>query len=156
MLCACLRLIGHSDSESHNSEDNSDDGAGAAALCALPRYLCVDEPQDQSIEGEKADVIDGPTVQAHVDLAMTAGGPHNVPALAANLELPNFPMMIQQFLHDQHHDHADPLEFDPGTVPAFMGRVSTFSSTSASFYAPSDLSGTGGMRHEYIRATPTW
>lgn len=84
------------------------------------------------------------------------GGPRNVPALAANLELPNFPMMIQQFLHDQHHDHADPLEFDPGTAPAFMGRVSTFSSASASFYAPSDLSGTGGMRREYIRATPTW
>ncbi|KAG0700037.1 hypothetical protein DFH29DRAFT_983264 [Suillus ampliporus] len=117
------------------------------------------ETRIQSIEGETVEVIDGPTVQAHVDLAtmVISGGADNIPALAANLGLPNIPTMIQQFLHDQHHvTNTNPPEVDPATAPIFMGRVSTFSSVSASFYAPSDLSGTGGMRHEHIRATPTW
>ncbi|KAG2028580.1 hypothetical protein BDR03DRAFT_988345 [Suillus americanus] len=85
------------------------------------------------------------------------GGAHDVSALARDLELPNFPTMIQQFLHNQLHiaDHKPP-DFDPVTAPAFMGRVSVFSSAAASFYAPSDLSGTGGMQHEHIQATTSW
>lgn len=65
--------------------------------------------------------------------------------------------MIQQFLYDQLHvgDHEAP-DFDPVAAPSFMGRVSVFSSAAASFHAPSDLSGTGGMRREHIRATTSW
>lgn len=40
--------------------------------------------------------------------------------------------------------------------PSFGGRISTFNSASSRFYAPSDLSGVGGMHTEYIRSTPMW
>ncbi|KAG1893039.1 uncharacterized protein F5891DRAFT_1196926 [Suillus fuscotomentosus] len=84
------------------------------------------------------------------------GGAHDVSALALELELPNFPTMIQQFLYDQLHvgDHEAP-DFDPVAVPSFMGRV-VFSSAAGSFHAPSDLSGTGGMQREHIQATTSW
>ncbi|KAG2742414.1 hypothetical protein P692DRAFT_20749541 [Suillus brevipes Sb2] len=74
-----------------------------------------------------------------------------------DLDLPTLPTMIQQFLHNQLHIGDDePPEFDPATAPSYMGRVSVFSSVAASFYAPSDLSGTGGMQREHIQATPSW
>ncbi|KAG1886571.1 hypothetical protein F4604DRAFT_1877832 [Suillus subluteus] len=85
------------------------------------------------------------------------GGARDVPTLALALGLPEFPTMIQQFLYNQLHltdrEHA---AFDPATAPAFMGRILIYSSVAASFYAPSDLSGTGGMRREHIRATTSW
>jgi hypothetical protein len=85
MLCKNLRLVrfffdkinllslliiytGYSDSESHDGEDDKSDDDQALP----PRYLRINEPQSQSIEGETVEVIDGPTVQAHVDLATTA------------------------------------------------------------------------------------
>jgi hypothetical protein len=40
--------------------------------------------------------------------------------------------------------------------PHFFGRISIFHSAVATYYAPSDLSGIGGMRREWIRATPSW
>ncbi|KAG2116276.1 hypothetical protein DEU56DRAFT_974984 [Suillus clintonianus] len=112
-----------------------------------------------ALRGEAGDIIDGPTIQAHVDLAANpvSGGARDVSALALDLELPTFPTMLQQFLHDQIHiADPEPPVFDPATAPVFMGRVSLFSSAAASFYAPSDLSGTGGMRREQIRATHSW
>ncbi|KAG1854630.1 hypothetical protein F4604DRAFT_1932695 [Suillus subluteus] len=133
--------------ESLNDDDDDDNNnAVAAAPQVLPNSLHINEPQDQSVEGDVADIIDGPTIEAHVELAASPGGAHDVSALALELGLPNFPTILQQFLYDQLHiADPDPPIFDPATVPAFMGRVSVFSSAAASFYAPSDLSSTGGM-----------
>ncbi|KAG2112213.1 uncharacterized protein F5147DRAFT_744532 [Suillus discolor] len=69
-----------------------------------------------SIEVDTAEIVDGPPVQAHVELAALAipGGTCNISALALKLELPNFPTMVQQFLYDQLHvgDHEAP-DFNP-------------------------------------------
>ena len=35
-------------------------------------------------------------------------------------------------------------------------RVDVYHSAAALYHAPSDLSGIGGMHHEYIHATPSW
>jgi hypothetical protein len=40
--------------------------------------------------------------------------------------------------------------------PIINGRFSLYNSAAATFYAPSDPSGTGGMRREHIRATSSW
>jgi hypothetical protein len=40
--------------------------------------------------------------------------------------------------------------------PDFAERVFIFNSARAVFYAPSDVSGVGGMHHERIRATKSW
>jgi hypothetical protein len=41
-------------------------------------------------------------------------------------------------------------------LPDFYGRVAVYNSAIAKFYAPSDLSGVGGMRRERIRAMQSW
>jgi hypothetical protein len=108
-------------------------------------------------------------VQAYVELATTPckfdfskialrncipivlAGKLQVPALAHLLGLPTFSLMLQEFMHDQlHTEHPDRPEFNPATAPQYLGKVSTFNSAAASFYAPSDLSGTGGMQREHI------
>ncbi|KAI6100048.1 hypothetical protein EDD16DRAFT_1497207, partial [Pisolithus croceorrhizus] len=38
----------------------------------------------------------------------------------------------------------------------YEGRISIHNSASLTFYAPSDLSGIGGMHQEYICTTPAW
>ncbi|KAG1808758.1 hypothetical protein EV424DRAFT_1543334 [Suillus variegatus] len=142
-----------------NDSDDNDNNELADTLQALPNCLRINEQPNQSVEVDAAEIVDGPAAQAHVELAALPipGGAHDVSALALELKLPNFPTMIQQFLYDQLHvgDHEAP-DFDPVAAPSFMGRVSVFSSAAASFHAPSDLSGTGGMRHEHIRATTSW
>ena len=40
--------------------------------------------------------------------------------------------------------------------PVIEGKIHIFKSATATFYAPSDISGIAGMRHEYIRATSSW
>ncbi|KAG1867187.1 hypothetical protein DFJ58DRAFT_654449 [Suillus subalutaceus] len=50
----------------------------------------------------------------------------------------------------------NPAPFNPATAPIFLGKVTLFNSAAATFYAPSDLSGTGGMCREHIWSTPSW
>jgi hypothetical protein len=90
-------------------------------------------------------------------VTLVSGCVRNVHTLALDLGLPRLPMMIREFLHDQLHsaDH-NPPDLDPLTAQVFAGKVSVFNSAAASFYAPSDISGTGGMRREHIRSTPSW
>ncbi|KAG2367402.1 hypothetical protein BDR07DRAFT_1448953 [Suillus spraguei] len=119
--------------------------------------LRIHEPQNQSIEVDAGEIIDGPTVESHVELALTPRCARNVHALSLELDLPRLPFMIQEFIHDQHYsDDPNPPEFDPATAQVFLGKLTLFNSAAASFHAPSDLSGTGGMHREHIRATPLW
>lgn len=63
-------------------------------------------------------------------------------------------MLAAHFLYDQLH--PDTLLDDDIMPPASYyvdEQISVFSSAVATYYAPSDLSGIGGMHHEYIRAT---
>ncbi|KAG1846295.1 hypothetical protein F4604DRAFT_1884183 [Suillus subluteus] len=122
-----------------------------------PMFLNVNEPKHRSIKGELSEIVDGPTVEAHVELAATPRGRYDVHALGDELGLPHFQQMIQEFLHDQAHTaNPDPPVFDPASAPLFLGRISIFNSAAASFYAPSDLSGTGGMRCEHIHTVSSW
>jgi hypothetical protein len=41
-------------------------------------------------------------------------------------------------------------------LPQLSGKVHVYASARAVFYAPSDLSGLGGLRHERIRSTESW
>lgn len=83
--------------------------------------------------------------------------------LANYLTVPDFATLLTRFIHDQVHPTA-PVEDDSELPPAYyrfvmnpqLCKVFIFSSAAATFYAPSDVSGTGGMRRERIRATPSW
>ena len=80
-----------------------------------------------------------------------------VVALADELNIPNLPELVQQFLCGQlYPDTHDPTTISHLECPGYHGNISIYNLASSMFYAPSDLSGVGGMRCEYIRATPAW
>ncbi|KAG1891828.1 uncharacterized protein F5891DRAFT_963977, partial [Suillus fuscotomentosus] len=81
-----------------------------------------------------------------------------VPALAIELGIPQLSALVHQFLFEQLHpnnpqDLSDIPEFQ---FPNYDGGISIFNSASSRFYAPSDISGVGRMRTEYIWACPLW
>lgn len=66
--------------------------------------------------------------------------------------------LIRRFLFDQKYpDNEIPgSDINLSLCPRFSGRISVYHSAVATYYAPSDTSGVGGMYRERIRATPTW
>lgn len=92
---------------------------------------------------------------------LARGYPSQAAQIAEFLSIPNpnhVLHLIRVFLFDQLYPHA----ITPGSeqpldqLPQFNGRLKVFHSAVAEFYAPSDPSGSGGMRREHIRATPMW
>jgi len=53
--------------DNHEDSDLQSDDDGAAP--PQSGRFRVDEPQNQSVEGELDEILDGPTVEAHVELA---------------------------------------------------------------------------------------
>jgi hypothetical protein len=67
-------------------------------------------------------------------------------------------MLIRRFIYDQiFPDNVfSTLEVPLTACPFFSGKVHVFNSAVATFHAPSDPSGAGGMRQEHIRAVASW
>ncbi|KAG1889251.1 hypothetical protein F4604DRAFT_1915119 [Suillus subluteus] len=76
------------------------------------------------IDIDDSEIVDGPTVLAYVVLAKTP------------------------------HDPRDPADVPTRSLPWHEGKLQVFNSTATTFFAPSDLSGTGGMQWEHIHACP--
>lgn len=80
--------------------------------------------------------------------------------LATELDQPNFIISIRRFLYEQLHGRNNPSgahDVPEHGLPALYGeRLAIYPSARATFYAPSDLCGTGGMSYERIRAVPSW
>ncbi|KAG2108411.1 uncharacterized protein F5147DRAFT_799705 [Suillus discolor] len=127
----------------------------SAAMNALAAPLWI------SIDGD-LEIDDGPTVlQAFVQLAKTPQWKKHaqtVPALAEELSIPRLPDLLAQFLFQQLHpdDHRDPCDVPLVECPRYLNKILVFNSASSRFYAPSDLSSSGGMRTEHIRSSPSW
>jgi hypothetical protein len=137
-----------------------------------------------SMENDDEDVdcepYDGPTVFNHVVLAKTRGThiihihslyshlsnlksaarsyPHDFDDLGHHINHPNLSALVRRFLYDQMNPDSEVLgsTVDLSECPELYGSASVFNSAVAVFYAPSDLSGIGGMYRERIRATPAW
>lgn len=79
-------------------------------------------------------------------------------ALSRTLHIPDLPQLIRRFLYDQLLPNSieSGAEVDLNKCPTFSGIVRIFHSAVATFHAPSDPSGIGGMHRERIRATPVW
>lgn len=80
--------------------------------------------------------------------------------LAVKINQPNLSVLIRRFLFDQLNPNY-PLSSSslPQSSYPYLDNstiISTYSSALATFYAPSDQSGIGGMHFEHIRATPLW
>jgi hypothetical protein len=74
------------------------------------------------------------------------------------IDQPDLVNLIQQFLHDQccSDSESDESSSNNLNLPEFHGKICIFSSAVATFHAPSDISGIGGMRYEHIHAVATW
>src|ERR1700721_1857421 len=76
--------------------------------------------------------------------------------LVVKINQPNLPILIRHFLFRQlNPNHAGPVSSLPHASYPHLDNstiISVHSSALATFYAPSDPSGIGGMRCEYIRA----
>jgi hypothetical protein len=75
--------------------------------------------------------------------------------IAAQIEQPDFPDLIRQFIYNQQHSD-DVSNASISDLPMFYGKIAIYSSALATFHAPSDISGIGGMRRERIRAVKSW
>ncbi|KAL4069122.1 hypothetical protein J3A83DRAFT_4359153 [Scleroderma citrinum] len=82
--------------------------------------------------------------------------PRDIHLLAHYIQQPRLPLLTHHFLHFQLQDDMDPNinnEMLPNLSNSF---VSVFFSAIPMFYAPSNLSGLGGMHSEHIWSTPCW
>jgi hypothetical protein len=70
---------------------------------------------------------------------------------------PRLGLLLRRFLHDQLHPEGPSSEaLADEDLPSFWGRINVYKRAHATYYAPGDFSGTGGMHREIIRATPSW
>jgi hypothetical protein len=88
------------------------------------------------------------------------GYPKTLGSLMGYVAEPRLPEYIRRFLYDQIYPNADLCGMDVSLEAcpkvSLSLQISVFHSALATYYAPSDLSGIGGMHREWIRATPSW
>lgn len=84
------------------------------------------------------------------------GYPQNLLDLAEFIQQPDLPFALQRFLFLVDHPDSATIPSSPLDLPQFQGRVHVHHSAQATFFAPSDLCGAGGMHQERIRSTPSW
>jgi len=142
--------------DDHNNEDNSDHDKG----------------DDEGGDGDSG-AVDGPTVEAYVDLAKTACkyyftgyclihiltftvGKVDPEEFGTEIEQPELLNLIRKFIYEQQHSDDVSNASTISDLPAFHGKITIYSSALATFHAPSDFSGIGGMRCERIRAVKSW
>lgn len=85
------------------------------------------------------------------------GYPGTLLEIGTHISIPNLPDLVAVYLYDQANSDTPWEPSDPLPIlPEISKRIHIVHSATATFYAPSDPSGTGGMRQEMIRATPSW
>lgn len=78
--------------------------------------------------------------------------------LAEKFGCPNFIELCRRFLYSQVYDdhHLPPEQVDIDDCPVLDYTIRVYNSASATFYAPSEVAGPGGMHRELIRCTDNW
>ncbi|KAF5372219.1 hypothetical protein D9758_004938 [Tetrapyrgos nigripes] len=120
-------------------------------------------PQEEDDEDtEESGDSDEPYSQGDVKLSTKAarGVPRDINTLAAYINQPTLPILLRQFLYTQQHLANGPqgCNVPLASCPELERNQKVFlhNSAKATFFAPSDMSGLGGMRHERIRSTTSW
>ncbi|KAH7904887.1 hypothetical protein BJ138DRAFT_1118986 [Hygrophoropsis aurantiaca] len=144
-----------------NNDANNNAGAAPTQTINIANAPAHQPSVQDSSNEDNGETDNGPTcVEAHVQLARTPRRkcPRRISSLAVELNIPDLPHLVRSFLFDQMrpHDPSDVSDVSLVQFPEYTGKISIFNSASSRFYAPSDISGIGGMRTEYIRACPKW
>lgn len=84
--------------------------------------------------------------------------PRDMYQLAHYIRRPRFPELVRRFLYEQLNPEMQDSAFNIplDQCPDFRGRIYIYNSAVATFHAPSDISGIGGLRRERIRASRKW
>ncbi len=66
--------------------------------------------------------------------------------------------MVRRFLYEQLSTNLEvaPEDVDLNQCPQYHGKITVYPSAVSTYYAPSDLSGIGGLHRERIRAMTSW
>ncbi|KIO08900.1 hypothetical protein M404DRAFT_109073, partial [Pisolithus tinctorius Marx 270] len=104
---------------------------------------------------DNGEAVDCPTsIEAHVELAHTTQmkWARTVTDLAIELGLSHLPTILEEFLPQQANtdDYHDLCDIPLSECPIYSNKITIVNSAAALFYVPSDISGIGGMWHEYI------
>ena len=91
-----------------------------------------------------------------IHLISILAGKQMAESVQQTLKQPDFIDLIHRFLYAQCHPESNIEHISLDDLPAFHEKVTLYPSAIATFYAPSNISGTGGMRCEYIHATSDW
>ncbi|KAI0360029.1 hypothetical protein OH77DRAFT_1586687 [Trametes cingulata] len=137
------------------SQDSGDEVPVAPASSSNP----LDDADDDDEAGlEDSGVVPGPRLSGFVVLPQKHQRryPNTLSQLSTFIGVPNLCTLVARFLYQQRHPKDD-LPDDEDLLPCpSNARVRVYHSAIATFYAPSDPSGIGGMHREHIRATPSW
>ncbi|KAH9988482.1 hypothetical protein BJV77DRAFT_1061409 [Russula vinacea] len=117
---------------------------GIGLMLAWQQILSnVDEDEDDEDDGNVA----GPKVEAYVDLVKTPCKCYYTEFILTTLPL-------------KSNNQTLPSSYDNSSMtknlPLFYQKITVYPSAVATFHAPSDISGVGGMRCECIRAVESW
>ncbi|KAF9227239.1 hypothetical protein BS17DRAFT_861754 [Gyrodon lividus] len=138
----------------------------SAAISSLARALPSLGDNNDGANPTNDDIQRTASMQADNDMSVADNSPtdlsrqrpHTVSILAEELCIPNLSDLLRHFLFDQINPNhpSDHSEVPLAACPHYDGHISTFNSASSRFYAPSDLSGIGGMHTKFIHSTPLW
>ncbi|KAI6140161.1 hypothetical protein BKA82DRAFT_4332049 [Pisolithus tinctorius] len=130
----------------------------------LGQMLIINQCLDKLVLGsgpcnkDNGEAVDCPTsIEAHVELACTTQmkRARTVTDLAIKLGLSHLPTILEEFLLQQAdtEDYRDLCDIPLSERPIYGNKITIVNSAAALFYAPSDISGIGGMWREYIRSS---
>ncbi|KDR82217.1 hypothetical protein GALMADRAFT_58542, partial [Galerina marginata CBS 339.88] len=107
---------------------------------------------------EDSDAVAGtPPTPSFTDIKLSSRTqyeyPHELYNLSNHINQPEFPLAFRRFLYETHHPDSQ-FQPDERDCPQFEGRIHVHHSAVATFVAPSDLCGTGGLHRERIRSSP--
>ncbi|KAF5350412.1 hypothetical protein D9758_012462 [Tetrapyrgos nigripes] len=114
-------------------------------------------PNDE--EDDDGSDVEGRDIMGEVKLACCRihGLPTEMEELAHHIDVPQLPFLIRWFLYQQDYPDADQnAPILPSQLPHYTGPVHVYPSAVATFYAPSDKSGIGGLMRERIRSVSSW
>ncbi|KAI9452719.1 hypothetical protein BJY52DRAFT_1205620 [Lactarius psammicola] len=109
-------------------------------------------PDGNDSNSEDEGAVKGDVVMGYVILAQKHAArkyPQDINSLSLHINKPNLHFLTQVALAQQ-------LNIDVDDVPPINSTISVFHLAVATFHAPSDPSGTCGMRRERIQSTPSW
>ncbi|KAF8256455.1 hypothetical protein EI94DRAFT_1822967 [Lactarius quietus] len=109
-------------------------------------------PTDDSGDQEDEDEMDiSGDPQAYPSLLLDLleyGYPSWLDALVVHVKQPKFLLLFSQFLYKCCHPDVQTAPFTLEECPAFDGTIKIHHSAITTFYAPSNLSGSGGLQCE--------